>query len=88
MTSDDMAARLEAIEELVRVIAKVSVAPILREELKDERMARLYGLTGQVTADVARRKLSCGKATVVNAWQRWESMGLIKKNGKRYERIF
>src|SRR5690606_5377870 len=62
--SDALAARLERIETLLSVIAKVSMAPVLAEELKDERMARLYEMTGTTTVQAATKALGCSATTI------------------------
>lgn len=86
--SDDLAARFERMEALLTVIAKVSMAPVLAEELKDDRMARLYEMTGSATVQTATKALGCSATTVSDAWKRWESLGIVRKTGKRYERVF
>lgn len=76
------------VEELLTVIAKATLAPVLREELADERMAKLYEMTGNKTAEDARKTLKIAKATVIDTWKRWEMLGLVVKNGKSYRKVF
>jgi len=86
VVDENIVERLDRIELLLTVIAKASLAPVLASELAEARMATLYAMTGDVTAKEAARKLSCSLSTVSAAWQRWETLGLVRKVGKKYER--
>ncbi len=77
---------LTRIEYLLQVIAKVQLAPLVERELVDDRTRSLYELTGTVTAAEAARKLKLGKKTVLDTWKRWESLGLVMRDGKQYKK--
>lgn len=88
MDAHPLQPQLARIEQLLIVIAKLLSAPVIADELRDPKLAKLYELTGSVTADEAAKKLACSKTTVSEAWRRWERAGLVILNGRRYERVF
>lgn len=73
--------------ELLTVIAKALLAPIMENELADPKMSKLYDMTGEATAEQAAAKLKLGKQTVIDAWKRWERFGLIVKDGRTYRKV-
>ena len=87
MPDEDLRATLQRIEELVRTIAKVELGPVLERELADDKMKKLYALTGSLTAREATKRLKCSASTVAEAWQRSERLGLVVRDGKRYRKV-
>lgn len=77
----------DRIVELLEVIAKAAIAPALAAELVDEKMKKLYEITGGVTAEQACKTLKVGKTTVVDAWQRWEQAGILVRDGRKYRKV-
>lgn len=71
------------IEELLTVIAKAMLAPVMQKEFQDKKLAALFALTGKVTANEACKKLGMSTTTVVEAWSRWSDLGMVIKEGKR-----
>ena len=71
------------VEELLTVIAKAVLAPVMQTEFQDKKLAALYALTGKVTADEACKRVGLSKTTVIEAWARWVDLGLIIKEGKK-----
>ncbi|MGH8645735.1 MAG: hypothetical protein ACREX4_15255 [Gammaproteobacteria bacterium] len=73
--------------ELLEAIARVQFARILKEELSDAKVRTLYELTGvKPIGDLTRRTgFSAGKISGI--WQRWETMGLLKKVEGRYRKV-
>jgi Fic family protein len=79
---------LERTNELVEVLVRAAMEPKLRGELATEKSRELYKLTGgtlPVKGIAARLGLSVG--TISRTWQRWEELGLLVKDGKRYRRL-
>ncbi len=74
------------IEELLTVIAKATLAPVIREELSDKRMEKLYEMTGSKTAAEACKVLKMSNRDVSDAWKRWERVGLLIRDGKQYRK--
>lgn len=87
MPEDSVHQTLLRIEKLLQTIVKSQFVPLLEKELTEERMKKLYGLTGAITAKDAAKQLKCSMTTVVDAWQRWEAMGLITKEGRQYKKV-
>jgi DNA-binding MarR family transcriptional regulator len=76
------------IEQWVAMLAKAQLAPILKAELSDPRMAQLYKLTGSYGQRDIKKKLNMSANTISDAWKRWERQGLILKEGKEYRKVF
>jgi len=74
-------------EELLEVIAKALMAPVMDTELADAKSAKLYELTGKASQAKIIEKLSMSSATISSTWKRWERMGLIVKDGKTYRKV-
>jgi predicted transcriptional regulator len=87
MAEDSVNGTLLRIEKLLQTVIKAQLVPLLDKELADNRMKELYKLTGSTTAKDAAKKLKCSMTTVVDAWQRWEAMGLISKEGRQYQKV-
>lgn len=87
MTESTPMTHEQRVEELLRAIARAQFAPILQVELQDDKLAALYDMTGSTTAADAKKKLSIGTTKVVEAWKRWERLGLIVKDGKTYRKV-
>lgn len=79
-------AHAKRVEELLTVIAKALLAPIAQKEFQDKKLAALFGLTGEATAEEACKKLGMGKGTVIETWSRWNDMGLVIKDGKKIKK--
>ena len=81
-------ATLERIENLLMILVRRAVQPALQEELKDSTARAIYEATGEKTARDIAQTTGVGVATVSRTWARWESLGLIVKEGSRYRRPF
>lgn len=79
--------KLNRIEQLLVLLTKVHLAPLLREEMADSRMAELYELTGSNSRREINKRLNMSATTISEAWKRWERLGLLIKEGKEYRRI-
>jgi hypothetical protein len=78
---------LNRIEQWVAIIAKAQLAPILQAELTDPRMAELYRLTGTSTQREVKDALNMSANTISDAWNRWERLGLLVRDGKGYRKV-
>ena len=85
--SDELEA-LKRIQELLEAIAKAQLSPALEGQLSDPKYRSLYKLTGTMPVQqlVKRTKLSAG--TISRLWQKWETLGLVIKDGKSYRKVF
>lgn len=78
---------LRRIEEWLAILAKAQLAPIAKAELSDPKMAQLYKLTGSASQAEIQTKLKMSPNTVSDMWKRWEQIGLLVRDGKRYRRV-
>jgi DNA-binding MarR family transcriptional regulator len=79
---------LRRMEQWLAMLAKAQLAPIMKAELSDPRMAELYKLTGTYGQREIKKKMNMSANTISEAWKRWERQGLIIKEGKEYRKVF
>ena len=79
---------LRRMEQWLAILAKAQLAPIMKAELSDPRMADLYKLTGTYGQRDIKKKMNMSANTISEAWKRWERQGLIIKEGKEYRKVF
>ncbi|MDO8428331.1 MAG: hypothetical protein Q7S92_03900 [Candidatus Diapherotrites archaeon] len=80
---------LKKILEKIEFIAKQYSYKLLEEELSNKKLKLLYQHTGKGIPRPKLEKvtgLSAGKISGI--WAKWESKGLLKKDGKSYYKIF
>ncbi len=80
--------QLQRSNELLTVISKTLLSDALKNEVKNKKMAKLYELTGSDTRDEISKKIGMSAGAISAVWQRWETLGLLIKDGKSYRRIF
>ena len=78
---------LSRIEQLLVLLTKTQLAPLLQQEFADPRMAQPYELTGSRGQREIKKKLNLSANTISDAWKRWEQMGLLVKEGQEYRRV-
>ena len=80
---------LQKTNELLTILAKSALAPVIEKELSDPKKRRLYEMTGgpHPIKEISTR-VGMGAGTISRHWQRWEQLGLVLKDGKSYRRIF
>jgi hypothetical protein len=78
---------LTHIEELLTVLVKRYLSEIIEKELSNSDMKELYTITGNCSARQAAKKLDCSLGKISNIWQKWESLGLLVKDGKTYRKV-
>jgi DNA-binding MarR family transcriptional regulator len=87
MSESEILGYLKRIEEWLAIVAKTQLGPILQTEIADKRMAELWQLTGKATQREVKTKLNMSADTISSAWQRWERLGLLVREGKEYRRV-
>ncbi len=87
-TQSDALAVLKRIELLLTALVKKQMAAVLEEELRDPKKRELYRLTGKYTSRELVARTHSSPKTISQLWQRWESLGLLVKDGKKYRKIF
>lgn len=88
MAEDEVAELLRRNNELLVLIAKLMMAPTLQLELAEPKHRELYNHTGKKSQAEVAKKLKMSATTVSQLWRRWEEIGLLIKDGKRYRRVF
>lgn len=86
MAEKELIQLLRRNNELLTLIAKTTLAPVLDHELADPRQRELYVLTGRKTTTELAKKLKMSATTISQLWRRWEQIGLLIKDGQRYRR--
>ncbi len=84
--SDELAV-LKRIQELLEAIAKAQLSAVVGEQLSDPKHKSLYELTGKATVQQLIKKTKLSAGTISATWQKWETLGLIVKDGKRYKKV-
>ncbi len=79
--------QFKRIEELLKTLVKINLKGIVESELEDPKMKKLYDLTGQHKVNEISKRVGFSTGKISQIWQKWESMGLLKKQGKLYRKI-
>ena len=79
--------QFKRIEELLQTLVKINLKGILESELEDPKMKKLYDLTGQHKVNEISKRVGFSTGKISQIWQKWESMGLLKRQGKLYKKI-
>ncbi len=83
----DIVGRLRHIEDLLAALVKAHLSNVITKELNDPKMKKLYSLTGDYTIRELERKIGLPRSSISKVWQRWESLGLLIKEGKTYRKV-
>lgn len=79
--------KLNRIEQLLVLVTKAQMTPVLQKEFTDPRMLQLYELTGTHGQREIKKKLNMSANTISDAWKRWEQLGLLTKEGQEYRKV-
>jgi DNA-binding MarR family transcriptional regulator len=85
--SEEVLETLKRIEEWLSIIAKTQLAPIAKSEFADQKMAKLYNMTGKASQTEIQKALKLSPNTISEAWKRWELQGLLIREGQRYRKV-
>lgn len=75
------------IEALVAALVRSQAAEKLAAISADKKLSRLFELTGRASVREASEKTGLGLGTISRAWQDWERLGLIAKDGAKYKKL-
>jgi Fic family protein len=78
---------LRRIETLLTALVRFNAAETLKEIAADRKLSRLFELTGKTTVREASQKTGLALGTISRAWQEWEKLGLIAKDGTQYRKL-
>jgi biotin operon repressor len=87
MQEPEVVEHLQRIEEFLAILVKRTVAGVLSRELRDSSKKELYELTGALSASAITKRLGCSATTVCETWRRWEQLGILIKDGRRYRKV-
>lgn len=79
--------QLERIQNLLVLMVKHQLKPILDEEFRDQKSKDIYGAADKATSRELAKKYKCSHTTIANLWKKWEAMGLLVKEGKSYRKV-
>ena len=77
---------LKRIEELLEVIARQQLSPVMAKHLSNPKLKLLYDLTGSDPIGTLIQRTGFSAGTISRTWQKWEDVGLVRKDGKRYRK--
>lgn len=85
--SNEIIETLKRTNELLELIAKISLGEVLEKELHDDKLIKLYELTGKESVTNIGKKIGISSGKISSIWKKWETIGLIVKDGQKYRRI-
>jgi hypothetical protein len=85
--SKALLASMERIERLLTALTRQALAATLESELADPKARAVYDATGARTTREIAEATGLALATISKLWNRWESLGLVTRDGQRYRRV-
>ncbi len=84
----DIPTSLLRIQELLEVLVRTQLGPVLQSQLADPERKQIYEMTGtDLTIKEIGTRLGISVGKISGIWAEWERVGLITKDGKRYRRM-
>jgi hypothetical protein len=80
----DREVKLARLIELVEALLRVKISELLEKELDDAKKKKLYEFTGKKSARELSKVTGLSTGAISGFWQRWYSVGILKKQGKFY----
>ncbi len=84
----DQEKKLDRLIELVEALLRTRISELLEKELDDPKKKKLYELTGKKQVRELTKLTDLSTGAISGLWQRWYSMGILKKQGKVYIKFF
>lgn len=88
-TPDDKKVILESllrIEQTLSTIAKASLRSVVEQELSHLAARKVYDLTGSRPIKEISQTTGMATGSISRLWSRWEQLGILIKDGKRYRK--
>jgi biotin operon repressor len=84
----DVGALLQRANDLLLILVKTRLRPVIEAELSDPKKKAFYNLTGTaMSVKKISEKIGIATGTISTTWQHWEDVGLSIKDGKSYRRV-
>ena len=80
--------KLDRLVELAEALLRTRISELLDKELDDSKKKKLYELTGRKKIRELCKLTDLSTGAISGLWQRWYSMGILKKRGKLYTKFF
>jgi hypothetical protein len=88
-TNDPLLTSVQRIETLLSVLTRLTLRETMAAEIGETGVARkVYDATGKSSVREIAAETGLGVATISKYWTRWESLGLLIKDGQRYTKTF
>jgi len=84
----DQEKKLDRLIELTEALLRTRISELLDKELNDSKKRKLYELTGRRKIRELSKLTDLSTGAISGFWQRWHSMGILKKQGKLYSKFF
>lgn len=75
------------IKDYLEALVKINLIRILENEFKDSKFKTIYELTGVKSIKEISKKVNISTGAISNLWARWENLGILIKEGKRYRKV-
>lgn len=81
-------AKMDRLIELTEALLRTRISELLDKELDDPKKRKLYELTGRKKIRDLSKLTHLSTGAISRLWQRWHSMGILKKQGNLYFKFF
>lgn len=78
---------LNHIATMLEALMKMKIDEVLKTELQDPKVKKLYDLTGNTKIREIKKATSFSIGKISGIWKNWERKGILKKDGKFYKKI-
>jgi uncharacterized protein YerC len=83
----ELGVQLQRIEDLLTSLVRIQLSDVVKKELDEPGMKKLYILTGNHTIRDVEKKTKIPRSTISRIWQQWEQLGRLIKDGKTYRKV-
>ncbi len=78
-----------ALRELVEYLLRIKVGEALRPDFdEDPKLRVVFDMTGRATQSQIQKRARLDNNAISRAWVSWHSRGLIRKVGRKYEKLW
>lgn len=85
---DSVLEALSRIEDLLKIVVRQLLRETLDQELRDDSVRKVFDLTGTMSRDELVRATGVSAGKISSLWVRWESLGLLVRDGRGYKKRF